>query len=54
MLAAFFINVAQYYGVMERDMAGACKTSFLQETSTVKMAVLSDVTHPIKPRCVVY
>jgi len=54
MLAAFFTNVARYYGVMERDMAGACKISFFTRTSTVKMAVLSDVTHPIKPRSVVY
>ena len=29
MLAAFLINVARYYGVMERDTAGARKTSFL-------------------------
>ena len=26
MLAAFLINVARYYGVMERDMAGARKS----------------------------
>ena len=28
MLAAFLINVARYYGVMEQDMAGARKSTF--------------------------
>jgi hypothetical protein len=41
---AVFINVAQYYCVMEQDMAGARKSTYFTRHINCKMAVLSYIT----------